>query len=330
MPRQMSPGIANETAAGNYRKTLALISFRFDATRMIKRALPIAFLLAMFGTAHAAPLKVASLHPLIGDLLRQVGGDGVEVVDLIGENGDPHSFEPQAKDLAAAKGAEVYFVSGMGLENYLPELKAVLGGSVRIVEVGATLPALHGACDHEGHDHDHEHDHELDPHWWHSVDLFRRATGVVADELSRQRPDMREAFASNAAAYRAKLDVLEKWVKREVVRIPRDGRKLATAHAAFQYFCEAYGFESFSVQGLNREQMPDAVTLGKLVSTLKKEKVAAIFPEKESNPKMLQSLTRDTGIKLGGELVADGRGMTSYEEMMRGNVAAIVEALSAR
>lgn len=285
-------------------------------------------LLAAFGAAQADPLKVASLHPLIGDLLRQVGGEAVEVVDLIGEKGDPHSFEPQAEDLGAAKGAEIYFVSGMGLENYLPELKAVLAGNARIVQVGATLPALQGACDHEGHDHDHE--HEVDPHWWHSVDHFRRAASVVADELSSQRPEHAGVFAENASAYRDKLDELEKWVRREVMRIPREGRKLATAHAAFQYFCEAYGFKSFSVQGLNREQMPDAVTLAKLIGTLKEEKVAAIFPEKESNPKMLGSLTKDTGISLGGELIADGRGVRSYEGMMRANVTEIVSALSKR
>ena len=278
------------------------------------------------GFAQAAELKVASLHPLIGDLLRQVGGDKVEVVDLIGEKGDPHAFEPQAADLLAAEGATLYFVSGIGLESYLPKLKGILSGKARIVEVGATLPALHGACDHEGHDHE----HELDPHWWHSVDLFRRAAGVVAEELSTASPENKAVFEANAQAYRAKLGELEKWVKREVIRIPRDNRKLATAHAAFEYFCEAYGFESYPIQGLNRERMPNAVKLAELIATLKKERVAAIFPEKESNPKMLESLTRDSGIKLGGKLVADGRGMTSYEEMVRGNVTAIVAALSAK
>ncbi|QTN33452.1 zinc ABC transporter substrate-binding protein [Akkermansiaceae bacterium] len=292
---------------------------------MKKFRLNLVFLFAMSGATHAEQLKVASLHPLVGDLLRQVGGDAIEVVDLIGTKGDPHSFAPQAEDLLAAKGAEIYFVSGMGLENYLTELKAVLGGKARIVEVGATLPALHGACDHEGHHHDHS--HEVDPHWWHSVDHFRRAAGIVADKLSEQRPEQARIFQNNASAYRLKLDDLEKWVKREVIRIPRDRRKLATAHAAFQYFCEGYGFEAFSVQGMNREQMPDAATLAKLITTLREENVAAIFPEKESNPKMLQSLTRDTGIRLGGELIADGRGVTSYEEMMRANVGAIVEAL---
>jgi len=284
--------------------------------------------MAASGISHAAELKVASLHPLIGDLLRQVGGEKVEVVDLIGANGDSHTFEPRAQDLMAAEGAPLYFVSGMGLEGYLPKLKGILAGKARIVEVGATLPALEGACDHEGHDHDHE--HELDPHWWHSVDLFRRAAGVAADELSAASPANKAVFEANAAAYRAKLDVLEKWVKREVVRIPRDRRKLATAHQAFQYFCEAYGFESYSVQGMNRERMPDAAKLAELIATLKQERVAAVFPEKESNPKMLQSLTKDTGIKLGAELVADGRGMTNYEEMMRGNVTAIVAALGAQ
>lgn len=285
------------------------------------------------GFAQAAELKVASLHPLIGDLLRQVGGEKVEIVDLIGEKGDPHSFEPNPEDLLAAEGASLYFVSGMGLEAHLPKLKGILAGKARIVEVGATLPALHGDCEHEGLEyegHEHDPDHEVDPHWWHSVDLFRRAAGVVADELSAANPENKDYFQANAQAYRTKLDDLEKWVKREVIRIPRDRRKLATAHAAFQYFCEAYGFDAYPVQGLNRERMPDAAKLAELIATLKKERVAAVFPEKESNPKMLESLTRDSGIKRGGELVADGRGMTSYEDMVRANVNAIVTALSAK
>ena len=294
------------------------------------RGLILSLLLAPLASAE---LKVASLHPLISDLLREVGGDKVQVIDLIGPTGDPHSFAPQAKDIAAAEGSQVYFVSGMGLESYLPDLKAILGNRAPIFEVGSTLPSLQGICDHDEdathHDHEgHDHDYEIDPHWWHSIDLYRRAVGIVQDELTKQSPEDAETFASNASTFRNELDELEKWVKRQVIRIPRDQRKLATAHAAFQYFCEAYGFESFPVQGLNREQMPDAVSLAKLISTLKQEKVTAIFPEIESNPKILQSLTRDTGLKLGGELIADGRGVSSYTDMMRANVTTIVAGLS--
>ncbi len=288
-----------------------------------------AVFLCMTACCAAAELKVASLHPLIGDLLRQVGGDKVEIVDLIGSNADPHGFEPEAADLREAQDAEIYFVSGMGLENYLPKLEAILGGRSRIVEVGKTLPALKGACDHEGHGHhEHDHEHELDPHWWHSVDLFRRAAGVVADELAKAAPRNTATYEENARAYRIKLDELEKWVKREVVRIPKERRQIATAHAAFQYFCEAYGFKSYSVQGVNREQMPDAAELAELIATLRRERVAAIFPERESNPRTLMTLTEETGAKLGGTLIADGTGVASYEEMIRSNVSTIVAALA--
>jgi zinc/manganese transport system substrate-binding protein len=282
---------------------------------------------AICANALSAELKVVSLHPLIGDLLKQVGGDRIEVINLIGPNGDPHSFEPKTEDIAALADAKVYFVSGMGLESYLTKLRTILPKNVRIVEVGATLPVLHGACDHD--DHEHAHEHELDPHWWHSVDLFRRATSVVAEELSKEMPTERDAFETKAKDYREQLDELEKWLKREVLKIPQDHRKLATTHAAFQYFCKAYGFEAFAVQGMNREQMPGAKELAALMKKLKDENVAAIFPERESNPKILTSLTRDTGIKLGKELIADGRGVTSYETMMRENVSNIVSALSA-
>jgi zinc/manganese transport system substrate-binding protein len=288
----------------------------------------IAMYALFLGTLLGAELKVVSLHPLVGDLLRQVGGDKVEVVDLIGEQGDPHTFEPRTDQIAKVGGAKVYFVSGMGLEGFLPKLRSILPIDVRIVEVGASLPALHGAC--ESHDHDHDHAHEKDPHWWHSVDLFRRATSVVAEELSKEMPSERESFEANATAYRKQLDELEKWMKREIVKIPKERRKLASAHSAFQYFCDAYGFEAFAIQGLNREQMPGAKEITEMMKTLKKEKVVAIFPERESNPKILKSLTSDIGIKLGEELIADGRGVSSYEAMMRSNVTAMVSALSAK
>lgn len=273
----------------------------------------------------AAELKVAVLHPLLGDIARQVGGESVEVVDLIGPNGDPHHFEPKPDDLKRAEGATVYLVAGMGLEGYLPKLKAIIANKAVLVEVGATLPALEGACDHEGHEH--EHDHEIDPHWWHSIDLFRRATGIVTESLATAAPEHSEEYRKNAEAYRKQLDDLERWSKREIAKIPRDKRHLATAHAAFNYFCKDFGFTAHPVQGLSREQMPDPKELAELVADLKKNHVSAIFPEKESNPKILKTLTSDTGIRLGDPLIADGTGVKSYQEMFRHNVTMIVNGL---
>jgi zinc/manganese transport system substrate-binding protein len=280
------------------------------------------------GSSFAAELKVATLHPLLADLAKQVGGEHVDVVDLIGPAGDPHHFEPSPADLKRSEDATLYLASGMGMESYLASLKTILAGRAEILEVGATLPALHATgepCSH-GHHH-HHHGHELDPHWWHSIDRFRRATTVVADAFAAALPARADDFKANAAAYRGELDELERWTKREIAKIPRANRHLATAHAAFNYFCADYGFTAHPVQGLNREQMPDPKKLAELIADLKKHQIGAIFPEKESNPKILGTLTEDTGIRLGDPLIADGAGVTVYADMIRHNVTAIVAGL---
>ncbi len=293
------------------------------------RLLAAALLLTLLLPLRAAELKVASLHPLIGDLARQVGGERVEVVDLIGKNGDPHRFEPLAADLAKAGDVKLYLVSGMGLESYLESLRGIAGGKATVVEIGKDLPPIEEEHDHADHsDQDPEHHHAVDPHWWHSIDLFRRATTVMAESLTQADPAGAELYAKNANAYRAKLDELDRWARKEIARVPRERRQLATAHAAFAYFCKAYNFEAIPLQGLNREQMPDPKQLAALIARLKEHKVAAIFPEKESNPKILEILTKDTGIKTGEALYADGSGASSYEEMIRHNVSAIVAGLA--
>jgi zinc/manganese transport system substrate-binding protein len=216
----------------------------------------------------------------------------------------------------------------MGLEAYLPELKTILGDKAKIVEVGATLPALEGAMGDEEHEHELGTEHEIDPHWWHSIDLFRRAVGIVTEVFATASPTHAASFEQNARDYRTQLDELENWSKREISKIPRNHRHLATAHAAFGYFCNDFGFTAHPVQGINREQMPDPQSLAALVADLKKHHVMAIFPEKESNPKILKTLTHDTGIRLGEPLIADGTGGLGYIEMVRYNVAAIVKGLT--
>ena len=284
-------------------------------------------LLSLSVVVSAAELKVATLHPLLADLAGQVGGARVEVVELVEKNADPHHFEPTPQQIRAAGDIDLCLASGMGLESYLPELRSLLPASATLVELGDSIPAIEGACNDPDHHHG-GHDHGLDPHWWHSVDAFRRAATLTADAFGKADPSGAKFYQNNALAYRANLDALERWTKRQLAKVPRERRILPTAHAAFAYFCRDYGFAAVPVQGINREQMPDAQTLADLIAKLKQDKVPAIFPEKRSNPKILEALTADTGIRLAPPLIADGTTTDSYEEMVRHNVTTIVEALS--
>jgi zinc/manganese transport system substrate-binding protein len=285
------------------------------------------YLLLFLALPLSAQIKVVSLHPLLTDVIQRVGGQNIEVIDLIGKKGDPHHFEPNLDQLKSVIDAKVYFVSGKGLEGYLPTLKKNVPESAVVIEVGESLPSIESSCDHEGHEH---HDHEVDPHWWHSIENFRRATNVVLDELTKLDSDKthHESYKKRAQIYRAELAALANWTRLEIAKIPKDRRYLATAHKAFGYFCKDYQFEQLSIQGVNREQTPSPKEMADLMEKLTQNKVAAIFPEKESNQKILEVIARDLGIKLGEPLITDGTMVDTYQEMVRFNVNAIVKGLA--
>ncbi len=275
----------------------------------------------------SAELKVATLHPLMTDLARQVGGPDVVVVPLIGVNDDPHGFNPSPRTLAKARGAKVYLASGKQMENYLDKLRNTLGGSAKVVEVGKTIPSLkisgrdaqYVCCPTHSHG-------AIDPHWWHKVSNMQKAARVVAKEFGKADPSKASAYKARAASYSARLSQLNSWIKRETSKIPRKARILCTAHAAFGYFCKEYGYRSLPVKGISSNRKISASYQAEAIQAIRTHQVKAIFPEKRANPKALKIITRETGAKLGGVLIADG--MDNYEEMMKSNVIKIVSALA--
>lgn len=296
----------------------------------MKKLLPflttLLFTALTLGTSQAR-LKVASLHPLISDVAKQVAGQHAQVVQLIDPHADPHHFQPTPKSLLKAKGAQLYLASGKNLETYLVKLRNTLGGNVKVVEVGKTIPSqkISGrdsqfvCC--PGHSHG-----AIDPHWWHRVSNMQKAARVIAKEYALADPNNAAVYKANAAAYSKRLAALHTWIKREISRIPRQNRILSTAHAAFGYFCKEYGFKSLPVKGLTAHQKTSATYQAEAIREIRKNGVKAIFPELRANPKSLKIIAKETGVKLGGTLVADGS--ASYEKMMRENVTKIVAALA--
>lgn len=276
--------------------------------------------------AHAR-LKVASLHPLITDVARQVAGEHADVVQLIDPHADPHHFQPTPKSLLSAKGAKLYLASGKNLETYLEKLKSTLGNSAQVVEVGKTIPSQKISGRNSQYICCPQHAHgAIDPHWWHRVSNMQKAARVIAKEYTLADPANAAAYKANAATYSKRLAVLHTWIKREVSRIPRKNRILTTAHAAFGYFCKEYGFKALPVKGLTAHQKTSASYQAEAIQEIRKNRVRAIFPEQRANPKSLQIIAKEAGVVLGGTLIADGS--SNYEKMMRSNVTQIVSALT--
>jgi zinc/manganese transport system substrate-binding protein len=290
---------------------------------------------ALVGSALAAEkIRVSSFSTVLTEIAQQVGGDQVVVTAHVKPGVDPHEFEPKPSDLKTVAAAQLILVSAKHLEGYVGKLKEATGTKGAVVEVGDRFPSLKMKAD-DGHDHGHKHSHKEgemveDPHWWHSISNTQRAVKVVRDELVKISPADKETFASNAAAYSAKLDALQKWVKTEVAKLPRDQRKLVTSHDAFQYFAKENGFTIYAIEGISSGDQPSSKKVAEIIAVIKSQGVKAIFPESIQNPKVLKEITRETGVKTGAELYADGLGeggAGTYEGMYKSNVSAIVSAL---
>ena len=292
-------------------------------------------LLALASPAIAADkIRVSSFSTVLTEIAQQVGGDRVTLTAHIKPGVDPHEFEPKPADLKTVGDAQLILVSAKHLEGYVGKLKQATGAKGALVEVGDRFPSLKMKAD-DDHDHGPKGGHkegELveDPHWWHSIANMQKAVKIVRDELAKVSPDDQKTFAANASAYGDKLDALQKWVKTEVAKLPRDQRKLVTSHDAFQYFAKENGFTIYAIEGVSSADQPSSKKVAEIISVIKTQGVKAIFPESIENPKVLKEITRETGAKVGKELYADGLGegsASTYEGMYKSNVSAIVSAM---
>ncbi len=279
-----------------------------------------------------AQLRVATTHPLLGDLARQVGGEHVAVIDLLRPGQDLHHFEPAASDLRALAGVPLVLASGKNLESYLPKLQDSLGPGVRIVEVGRTIPSLKVTPGDAVFLCCPEHmAGGIDPHWWHSPANMARAAGIVAKAFAEADPANAAAYKANGDAAAKRIHALKAWAKEQIAVIPRSKRKLVTAHAAFGYFCKEFGFQFIPVMGLAQEEDYSPKFIAEALRIIREEKITGIFPEDQSNPRILREISRQSGVAVAKPLIADGTNPgagSTFEGMLRHNVAAIVETLS--
>lgn len=277
-------------------------------------------MLACVASANAE-LKVASLSTITTEIAQNVGGTAVRVTPLIRPGIDPHDFQPSPWDVREIEGADLVLLTGKGMEGYLTKLEDAVGNKSKFVDVGAEIPTL--TLREDGRIVD-------DPHWWHSIANMKRATSVIRRHFVEADPANKALYTKNAAAYLARLTDLEKWVRTEIAKLPRDGRKLVTSHDALQYFAQDYGFKIYAVEGVSTDDQPSSKKITDLINTIREQQVKAVFFESIKNPKVITEITKETGAKIGGELFVDGLGdkeASTYSDMIRHNVQTIVENL---
>lgn len=292
-----------------------------------RRALAATALAALFVAAPARaqdPLKVIASFSILGDFVKNVGGDRVEVATLVGPNGNAHVYAPSPGDAKKVADAKLVFVNGLGFEGWLERLVKASGTKAPIVVATKGIKPLERAGDH---DHG-----RADPHAWQSVANAKIYVANIRDALIAADPAGKDAYLANAAAYLAKLDALEREVREVIAKIPADRRRVITSHSAFGYFQNAYGVNFTAPQGVSTEAEASAKDVAAIIAQIKKQKAAAVFLENVTDPRLVEQIARETGAKVGGTLYSDAltddKGdATTYIDLIRHNLRQLASAL---
>ena len=280
------------------------------------------------------PLKVVASFSVLGDLVKQVGGKKIALNLLVGPDSDAHVFQPSPADAGKLAQADLVFVNGLGFEGWIDRLVKSSGyrGNVAVTSVGInTLRS-------EDHDHAPHHDgekeiDETDPHAWLDIKNTKIYIDNILQALSQLDPENKAYYAQNASHYQRKLSDLDQLIREKFAAIPVEKRKIVTSHEAFSYFGRAYGLTFIAPVGINTEAEPSAQSLAKIISQIRKENIQAVFLENISNTRLLEQLSRETGVKIGGTLYTDslskaGGPAANYLDLMQHNAQSIFSALS--
>lgn len=283
--------------------------------------------------ALAEPLKVVASFSIIGDFAQNVGGDRIELTTLVGPDGDAHVYEPSPADAVKMSKADVVLVNGLQFEGFLQRLVEASATKATVVELTKGVVPIKMK---QGHDHAAEsdgHNHgDLDPHAFQSIANAKIYVKNIADAFCAADAAGCDSYKANATTYTAKLDKAEAEVKAAVAEIPQDKRTIITSHDAFGYFENAYGLTFLAPEGISTEAEASAADVAALISQVRGDKASAIFVENITNPRLVEQIASETGIKVGGTLYsdalskADGPAAT-YIDMMKNNIATITGAI---
>jgi zinc/manganese transport system substrate-binding protein len=288
------------------------------------------WLIGLLVVASAPPLRaqdrlqdrfnVVASFSILGDLVRNVGGERVGVTTLVGPNGDVHVYTPAPMDAKKIADARLLVINGLGLEGWLPRLVQSAGSKAIIVTATEGIAPI-------------KIDSAPDPHAWQSVLNAKIYVANIRDALMAAAPADADVFRANAQSYLTKLDGLDREVREAVAQIADSRRKVISTHDAFGYLALAYGIEFIAPLGVSTESEASARDIAAIISQIKSLKIPAVFLENISDPRLIRRIAAETGTRIGGtlysdSLTAENGDAPTYIDMVRHNIRTLSSALA--
>lgn len=278
----------------------------------------------------AEPLKVVATTGMLADTVREIGGEIVDVTALMGPGVDPHAYRQTRTDILAMSRADLIVANGLYLEAQMEDVLGDFSRRTSVLKAAEALPAEQ-LFDHE------DYAGKFDPHVWMDPGRWAVVGEAIRDALIEARPDAAELIAQRSADFAARLAGLESYSETVLASVAEPARVLVTAHDAFAYFGDAYGFEVTGIQGISTESEAGLQRIAELVDMLVEREIGAVFVESSVSDRNIRALIEGAAakghdVRIGGELYSDAMGAPgtyegTYLGMIDHNVTTVARAL---
>lgn len=276
---------------------------------------------------------LTSFYPMY-DFACKIGGDCIDVTNMVPSGIEPHDWEPSTNDLKNLEKADVFIYNGADMEPWADDLLVSRSDTLHVVEASENVELRTTDGEHE-HAHEHEgadhHHGDFDPHVWLDPENAKIEMEAIRDALCAADPENSTVFQSNYEKYAAELDALDAEFREKLAPLPN--RTIVVAHEAFGYLCDAYGLTQVGIEGLSPDSEPDPGRMAEVIDFVREHSISTIFFEELVSPKVAEAIASETGAQakmlsplegLSDEQAAAG---ADYFSVMHDNLAALMEAL---
>lgn len=280
--------------------------------------------------SESTPIQVVATTGMVADAVKEVGGNLVKVIGLMGAGVDPHLYKASEGDIHKLSNADIIFYNGLNLEGKMGDIFVKMARNKPTIAVASGIDPklLREPPEFQGH---------FDPHVWFDAKLWSQVIPQVATALSELDPVHSAIYKTNATKYIAQLNTLDAWCREQIARIPKEQRVLVTAHDAFGYFGRAYNIDVVGLQGISTVSEFGLNDIQRIVDLIVGRKVRAVFVESSIPKRSIDAVAEGVRAKghnvvIGGTLYSDALGDPgtpegTYVGMVRANVTTIVNAL---
>ncbi|MEN2768853.1 metal ABC transporter substrate-binding protein [Ornithinibacillus xuwenensis] len=276
-------------------------------------------------------VQVVTTYSIVYDIVKNVGGDLVEIHSLAPIGSNPHEYDPLPEDVQKATDADAIFYNGLNLEagnswfDRLLETAEKDGDDAPVFLMSEDVEPMYLTSEgNEG---------EEDPHAWLDVTNGIKYAENARDGLIEVDPDNADIYKQNAEEYTEKLEALHQGAVEQFNEIPEEERVLVTSEGAFKYFSKAYGFHAEYIWEINQENQgtPDQIT--RIVDIIKEKAIKGLFLETSIDPRSMEAVSAETDVPIMGKVFTDSLGAPgedgdTYIDMMKWNIDTIIEGLS--